>query len=302
MERRNVSGSCGGSGSNARTAMLLCLALSLHLVACTHAAHEPGEPAPAAAPAPDGPKQQTSPAASLGSRKRVRKAQLRLLVEHPAAMRPQLEELLVRHGGFVETVSVSGHGTLAHVAIEARVPDPKLEAFLREARGLGRIEHEWQESKDVTRELVDVDARLRNLQRTEERLLSLLTDKTGALADVLAVEAELSRVRGEVESMTAQLRALEGDVALAAVRIDVASDASDAVEQPDDAFRPVRVVYRDAWAILASSGAALVWFAAALVRASLAVLPWIPVLGLAWLGVRRLRRLRRARVGAPDDK
>jgi tellurite resistance protein len=57
------------------------------------------------------------------------------------------------------------------------------------------------DAQDVTEEFYDVDARLRNKRVEEQRLVEHLKKSTARLQDILAVEREISRVRGEIEQM-----------------------------------------------------------------------------------------------------
>jgi hypothetical protein len=89
--------------------------------------------------------------------------------------------------------------------------------MLQDLRRLGRVGEESQAGEDVTQRYVDMDARLSNLRTTEERLLQILRDRTGRLADVLQVEEAVDRTRGEIEVAEADKRFLSNQVALASV-------------------------------------------------------------------------------------
>ncbi len=63
-------------------------------------------------------------------------------------------------------------------------------------------------AEDLTRVILDTDARL-NAQRTlKRRLEDLLATRDGELGELLQTERELARVTGEIESITSNLRAL----------------------------------------------------------------------------------------------
>ena len=68
----------------------------------------------------------------------------------------------------------------------------------------------------MTESVRDLRVRIANSRREEQRLVEILGRRTGTLKDVLEVERELARVRGEVERMEAQERA-------AIVRVDFAT-------------------------------------------------------------------------------
>jgi hypothetical protein len=65
---------------------------------------------------------------------------------------------------------------------------------------LGDVESVNIGSEDVGEAYADMEVRLANGRRLEQRLLELLATRTGSLEDVLAVERELARVRQEIES------------------------------------------------------------------------------------------------------
>jgi len=91
-------------------------------------------------------------------------------------------------------------------------------------RKLGRVESETQSAEDVTAQYVDLNARLLNARNTEQRLTDLLRQRTGKLADVLAVETEITRVRGEIERMEAERKNLVNRVGFATVTTTVVED------------------------------------------------------------------------------
>ena len=89
-----------------------------------------------------------------------------------------------------------------------RVPVNKFDSFLDEVAKLGVAENRTQTAQDVTEEYVDLEAQITNKKRLEERIVALLKDSTGKIKDVIEVEHELARVRGEIEQMEGRLRYL----------------------------------------------------------------------------------------------
>ncbi len=84
---------------------------------------------------------------------------------------------------------------------------------------LGEVRTNHVGSQDVTEEFADLEARIRNKQEEEKRLLKHLAESTGKLEDILSVERELSRVRGEIEQMQGRLRFLANRAELSTVTI-----------------------------------------------------------------------------------
>jgi hypothetical protein len=104
------------------------------------------------------------------------------------------------------------------------VPSAQLEPALAELKQLGRADQESQSGEEVTKQYVDLAARLKNSRATEERLLGVLRNNTGKVKDVLEVENEISRVRGEIEGMEADQRALQARIDFATITLSVTEE------------------------------------------------------------------------------
>jgi hypothetical protein len=120
-----------------------------------------------------------------------------------------------------------------------RVPSDQLDAALAELKKLGRVEQESQGGEEVTEQYVDLTARLTNAKNTEQRLIEVLRERTGKVADILAVEQEIARVRGEIERMTAERKSLEGRVSLATINLQLHEEYKAQIEvaPPSTAIR-----------------------------------------------------------------
>jgi hypothetical protein len=106
----------------------------------------------------------------------------------------------------------------AYVTI--RVPSTTYAAFIADAARLGKVLYQSESADDVTQQHVDMRARLGNLQAEQGRLRKLFS-KAKNVDDMLAIEQELTRVQGDIESMQAQLTYLENQAAMATVTIQL---------------------------------------------------------------------------------
>lgn len=150
-------------------------------------------------------------------RKIIDRASLELRVASLNTLRSQLTAAVDAHEGYLESSQVqpalqSGHWTV-------RVPSSRYSQFLVECANWGTVLRTQQSAEDVTEQFIDLGARLATKRLEEERLHSLLTEQTGALVDVLAVEKELSRVREEIEQAVGRQRFLEQQTTYATVQI-----------------------------------------------------------------------------------
>jgi len=152
----------------------------------------------------------------------IRTAGLTLTAKNFDDSRARLDDILRRHRGYIGDLNVnSPTGSGRSFTATLRIPADQLDAALADLKSLGRVETESQNGQDVTSQYVDLEARLGNARHTEERLTALLRERTGKLSDVLAVENEISRVRGEIEQMEAERKNLSSQVTFATINATV---------------------------------------------------------------------------------
>jgi hypothetical protein len=155
----------------------------------------------------------------------IRTASVTLTTKDFDRARAGLDDILKRHRGYVGQLTVNTPLGLGRtLTATLRVPADRLEATLVDLRKLGRVEAESQGGQEVTSQYVDLEARLSNNRNTERRLTELLQQRTGKLSDVLAVETEISRVRGEIEQMEAERKNLANQVDFATLSATVNED------------------------------------------------------------------------------
>jgi hypothetical protein len=152
-------------------------------------------------------------------------AQLTLTTPEFAKTREALEALVARNAGHVAQLTVnSPSGSGRNLQATLRVPAAQLQAVIAEMRKLGHVESESQGGEEVTQQVTDLEARLANDRTTEQRLTEILRDRTGKISDVLEVEKEMGRVRGEIERMVAERKNLGDRVAFATVNVTITEE------------------------------------------------------------------------------
>ncbi len=101
------------------------------------------------------------------------------------------------------------------------MPSQHLDQALEQLRRLPsvrRVESESIESEDASDELEDLAARLRSARATEERYLALL-QRADKVQNILRIEAELRRIRYEIERLEGRQRRLHQRVAMALIEV-----------------------------------------------------------------------------------
>jgi len=161
---------------------------------------------------------------------------LSILVKDIPASRPSLDAILARHHGYIAQLNVSTQqDSPRSFQASLRIPAPELTAALAELKAFGRVLSEEQSGEEVTQQHADLAARLQNARETEDQLRGILQQRTGRVSDILEVEEEIARVRGEIESMEAEQQALEHRVDFAEVNLTLTEDYKAQLSSPDSA-------------------------------------------------------------------
>jgi hypothetical protein len=194
----------------------------------------------------------------------------------------QVRELARSVGGYVANSSAqNGADNVKSATVQLKVPVERFDQVLTGLAPLGKVESVNVTAQDVGEEYVDVEARVANSRRLEERLIALLATRTGKLKDVLNVEQELSRVRGEIEQAEGRMRYLRGHAEVSTLDITVHEHAAVLADTPGE--HPLRDAAHQAWRNFVG-----------LIATGIASLGVILPLGVVmvglWFGVRRLRR------------
>lgn len=203
----------------------------------------------------------------------VRSAELAVTVDDFAAFDDELRGWLADHDGYVADLSVTQRdGSTGWAQMTLRLPADQLDAWIGWTEAQVEVTRRAVRTADVTESWTDTDARLRAMRSTEARLLALQQDGTADLADVLAVEKELGRVRGDLEALQAKMRALQDQVDLATVHLEVRVRQRYASAVGSSLGADAAEAFQTSLVGMAAVGRALVIVAAALA-------PWAAVLG-----------------------
>jgi hypothetical protein len=116
-----------------------------------------------------------------------------------------------------------------------RVPSENFSAVFAGAQSLGSVQKATSDRQDATEQLVDLNARIENLQAERDRLRTLY-EQANNTEDVLAVGDRLSEVQTEVERLEAQRQALRDQVAFSTVTISVYEPRPTGDPEPQERF------------------------------------------------------------------
>ncbi len=185
-------------------------------------------------------------------------------------------------GGYVANTSMQAGNAQVHSAtLQIRLPSVRFDDALAALRPIGKLESTNVNAEDVGEEYVDVSAQVANGRKLEQRLIQILATRTGKLSDVLAVERELARVRGEIDRQEGRLRYLRAHAAMSTLAITVHEPLPIVGQQGSGGV--IAESFRQAWRNFVN-------FVAGFIAALGTLVPILVLLGLAGYGVVRVAR------------
>jgi hypothetical protein len=243
------------------------------------------------------------PATSAPDRYVIRKASIELKSPDINATFAKVALLLNEGlGEYIEDSRRAGEGATASATITLRVAANRLAQVLGSLRGLGTVTNEALMGQDVTDQVVDLEARIRNEQRIEREMLELLDKRHEApLKEVLDVRDQISKVRETIERYIAQRDRLSRLAQLATIAVIITPDNAPKPEAQKDGLgayflKRVEAAWNGGLRTLSNS---IAW----IVETVVAGLIWWIAIAIAAIAIRaavRQHRLRAAREPAPE--
>lgn len=214
----------------------------------------------------------------------IRNADVTLKVEDYAKGREALGQLVQRSGATIAHESEVRSSYEIRNRFVIRLAPEKLDSFITGLEALAlHVESKSIDSRDVTREFVDMETRLAAKRATLDRYREILRSAKN-VQEILAVEQQLRAIIEEIESVEGQLRYLRDQVQLSTVNLTLYQE----FDRPD-------VVRPSFWKRI-GSGFSQGWFTFLDILVGLVYI-WpiaLIIAGVSWWIVRRIRRRKKA--------
>lgn len=188
-----------------------------------------------------------------------------ITVDEPVESAQAAVDLAEARGGRVDSrTETPGADTQPPSAsLTLRIPSDELDAFMAELREIGTVNSVSMNASDVTQQRQDLDGRIDALTASVDRLQQLLGEAT-TIADLIAIESELTTRQAELDSLTQQRDWLVDQVDYSTITVDLVTEAVAPDPQPDDF-----------WSGVIAGWNALLGFATSLGVVVGVMLPWL---------------------------
>lgn len=192
----------------------------------------------------------------------------------------RIRSLAEGYNGYVAGTSRSMIGNQALADITIRIPQNRFRSTIDDILTYGKVLDERSTSEDVTEQYIDLKARLKNLEILEESLADLL-NRTATIEEILKVEQELARIRGEIDSLQGQLNYLERNVTMSMIKVSLREPPSPFTPPGMDWGETFETAIRGLFAVISG-----------LIILIIAILPLIVIIGIPAYYLQRRKRIK----------
>src|SRR4030042_2980504 len=192
----------------------------------------------------------------------------------------RIRSLAEGYNGYVAGTSRSMIGNQALADITIRIPQNRFRFTIDDILTYGKVLDERTTSEDVTEQYIDLKARSKNLEILEQSLTDLL-NRTATIEEILKVEQELARIRGEIDSLQGQLNYLERNVTMSMIKVSLREPPSPFTPPGMDWGETFETAVRGLFAVISG-----------LIILITAILPLIVIIGIPAYYLQRRKRIK----------
>ena len=155
--------------------------------------------------------------------KLIRRVNIDAETEDLDALLVQLQAQISASNGYIESQDLYNGSSYSNYRnrnanLTIRIPADKLDGFVVQLKDASNVVNYSESQEDVTLTYVSTESRIKALETEQERLLELLSQAEN-MSDLLEIEARLTDVRYEQESVTSQLLVLANKVDYATINL-----------------------------------------------------------------------------------
>ena len=161
---------------------------------------------------------------------------------------PLLAELnanIEKYGAYIQDSSISTSGNYRNYYATIRIPAEQYQSFLNDTEVAGNVTYYHENTSDITDTYTDLDARLTSLKAEEERVLDFYKEAQ-TIEDLMSIEARLTDIRYEIDSISARLKNYDLLVAYSTLNIRV-TETKAYTETSVSFFKRVANAFTNGW-------------------------------------------------------
>lgn len=130
----------------------------------------------------------------------------------------RLNGLLEKHDAYISSENENKGYDRINYNVSIRVPPQNFDVLIKEVTEGKKLDNRWVNTDDVTNRYYDLQSRIENKKKLEERYQEILK-QADKISDILEVERNLNQVRSEIESLQGQFKLLNHQITYSMLEI-----------------------------------------------------------------------------------
>lgn len=152
-------------------------------------------------------------------RKIIKDGEIAFATKNMKATEKFIKETINQFSGYISEEIIKSMDGVDNNIIEIKVPAQNFDLLLNAiSANAEKLDRKDIRSEDVTEEYIDTEARIKSKLKLEERYFDLLK-QSKSMDDILKMEAELSKVRNEIETAQGRINYINKRSAYSGLRI-----------------------------------------------------------------------------------
>ncbi|WP_420317314.1 DUF4349 domain-containing protein [Ekhidna sp.] len=144
-------------------------------------------------------------------KKVIKNGGLSYRVESTQAEYQRLNKLLEKFDAYISSENENKGYDRVNYNVSIKVPPQNFDPMITDITKDKKLDNRWVNTDDVTERYYDLQSRIDNKKKLEERYLEILK-QANKITDILEVERNLNQVRSEIESLQGQFKLLSHQI------------------------------------------------------------------------------------------
>ena len=123
----------------------------------------------------------------------------------------RISKLLDQYDAYISSENENKGYDRINYNVSIKVPPQNFDVLIKEVTDGKKLDNRWVNTDDVTSRYYDLQSRIENKKKLEERYQEILK-KADKISDILEVERNLNQVRSEIESLQGQFKLLNHQI------------------------------------------------------------------------------------------
>ena len=155
----------------------------------------------------------------VADRKIIKEGEISFETQNLKETRKSIDAIIKEFGAYISSDNENTYESKVQQTVTIRVPFAKFDELLAKiVNGAEYLDSRSIRASDVTEEYLDIQSRIKNKKKLEERFTEILKEAK-TVNDILNVERQIGQLREEIESAEGRLRYLENRTSLSTLTV-----------------------------------------------------------------------------------